>query len=100
MIDLTKEELLTLSEAAGLLPPRRKGKRPHPTTLFRWASNGLRGEKLEVLRVGDTTCTSIAALQRFFRRLTELDDKLRDASRNDAGCDEEGTEGALDELGV
>jgi hypothetical protein len=39
-------------------------------------------------------------IQRSFRRLTELDGKLRDASRNDAGCDEEGTEGDLDELGV
>jgi len=76
VIDVTKEKLVTLARAASRLPRRRKGKRPHPSTLFRWASRGLRGVRLETLSVGGTTCTSAAALQRFFQRLTELDHRL------------------------
>jgi len=70
MIDISQEELLPLSEAAELLPQRRNGRRPHASTLFRWAKHGLKGIRLEVLRVGDTTCTSAAAIQRFLERLT------------------------------
>jgi hypothetical protein len=76
VIDLSTETLKSLSEAAKLLPRRRRGKRPHPSTLHRWATNGLRGEKLEVLRVGGTICTSEQALCRFFERLTKGDRTL------------------------
>jgi hypothetical protein len=71
MIDISQEELLSLTDAAERLPPRRNGSRPHASTLFRWAKNGLKDVRLEVLRVGDTTFTSMPALQRFFDRLTE-----------------------------
>ncbi len=70
MIDIQIEEVLSLTEAARRLPRRRKGKRPHPSTLFRWASNGLRGVRLETLRVGGTTYTTMEALQRFFEGLS------------------------------
>ena len=76
MIDVAKEQLQSLAEAARNLPRRRAGKRPHPSTLFRWASHGLRGIKLEVVKIGGTTCTSRESLQRFFQRLTELDGKF------------------------
>lgn len=72
MINISHEELLPLAEAAEKLPARRNGSRPHATTLYRWAKHGLNGVRLEVLRVGDTTCTSLPALQRFFNRLTEV----------------------------
>ena len=65
------ESLIPLSQAAEFCPPRRKGKRPHRTTLVRWARDGLRGERLEVTMVGATLCTSRGALERFFERLTE-----------------------------
>ena len=42
-----------------------------PSTLFRWASKGLRGVRLEVIRIGGTQCTSVEALARFFHRLSE-----------------------------
>ena len=70
VVDATTEELLSLTEAARLVPRRRGGKRAHVATLYRWAKDGLRGVFLDVLQVGGTRCTSREALQRFFERLT------------------------------
>jgi hypothetical protein len=70
MIDLSCETLLTLSQAARLRPPSRGGRPTHPSTLYRWISRGLRGHKLEGIRLGGTTYTSREALQRFGERLT------------------------------
>lgn len=72
MIDLTREQLLTLAQAAKLLPARRHGKRPAPGTLARWAKHGLAGNRLETLVVGSTLCTSAEALQRFLEQQTLL----------------------------
>jgi len=89
MIDLRTETILTLAEAASRLPKRRAGKKPHVATLYRWASRGLRGVKLEMLQVGGTTCTSVEALQRFFDALTRARspagtaDQCRTAERTD-----------------
>ena len=69
VIDLESETVLSLTEAAKRLPTRRAGKRPHVATLYRWASRGLRGIRLETLQVGGTMCTSVEALQRFFDQL-------------------------------
>lgn len=66
MIDLTSETLVSFAEACGRLPKRRAGRPSHPSTLYRWASSGLRGIRLETIQVGGTLCTSIEALQRFF----------------------------------
>lgn len=68
MINLT-EEVLTLREAAHRLPRRASGRRLHHATLYRWATDGLRGVRLETIQVGGTLCTSIEALQRFFEEL-------------------------------
>lgn len=69
MIDLKEEFVLSLVEAAKKLPRRRAGKKPHVATLYRWASHGLKGIRLETIQVGGTMCTSLEALQRFFERL-------------------------------
>jgi len=68
VIDIAKESLLSLADAAKQLP-RNGGKRPHPATLYRWTMRGLRGAKLEYVQVGATRCTSIEALGRFFAAL-------------------------------
>jgi len=73
MIDLASEELITLKDAAAILPRRRRGKKPAFSTTWRWTTRGLKRLKLETIRVGGTLCTSREALQRFFDRLTELD---------------------------
>ena len=68
-IDVFEEEVLTLAEAAKVLPRRRRGRKVHTATLYRWASSGIRGVKLETVQVGGTRCTSKEALQRFFDEL-------------------------------
>lgn len=73
MINLTDENVLTLAEATTYLPRRRKGKKPHVSCLYRWATSGCNGIVLETLKVGCTTCTSEEALQRFCERLTTGD---------------------------
>ncbi len=73
MIDLAAEEVVSLAAATKHLPKRRGGKRPHVSTLYRWATVGVNGVKLEVIRVGSTLCTSLEALQRFCDRCTAGD---------------------------
>ena len=67
------EQIVSLTNATKLLPARRGNRPAHVSCMFRWAKHGLRGVKLETLRVGGTICTSKQALERFFSRLAELD---------------------------
>ncbi len=59
-IDLSTERLVSLTEAAALLPGR-----PHLATLWRWCTRGVRGRRLESLEIGGRRYTSLEALQRF-----------------------------------
>lgn len=70
MLDLQNEEIISLTEATSLLPRRRRGRKPHVATLYRWAQRGCRGVVLETCQVGGTKCTSVEALQRFVDRLS------------------------------
>jgi hypothetical protein len=74
MIDVNSERVISLADAAKLLPKRRAGKKPHVATLYRWVADGVKGIKLESIMVGSTRCTSREALQRFFDALTALAD--------------------------
>ena len=65
VIDLTSEQLVSLHDVPKLLPPRPNGKRLHISAIYRWVQRGIRGIRLEVIRVGGTTYTSREALQRF-----------------------------------
>lgn len=49
---------------------RPKGKRQHPSTVFRWALDGVRGHKLVTLRYPAGLVTTRSAYLRFVRRLT------------------------------
>ncbi len=69
MIDLATEDILSLTAAAKRLPHLR-GKRIHSSTLYRWASRGVRGVVLETARIGGSTVTSAEALQRFVDSLS------------------------------
>jgi hypothetical protein len=71
-IDSRLEELISLADAARLLPARRRGKRPHISCLYRLTTVGCRGVILESAMVGGTRCTSRKALARFISRLTAL----------------------------
>ncbi len=69
-IDPFTEKPLPFAQAARRLPPMRNGRPVSPATLWRWSSHGVRGIKLEVVKIGGTACTSLEALRRFFDRLS------------------------------
>jgi hypothetical protein len=71
MIDVTSEEILSLSQAAAELPRLRRGRKVALSTLHRWAKGGCRGIRLETISIGSTACTSRQALARFFEAVTK-----------------------------
>jgi hypothetical protein len=57
-------------------PSTRTGRPPHPSVLWRWANVGLKTRsgqrvRLETVRAGSATVSSVAALRRFWAALTE-----------------------------
>lgn len=75
MIDITAEETLSLAAAARLLPPGRRGRCCHLSTLVRWIKKGAKAPDgrrvvLEAARVGSRWLTSREALLRFAAALT------------------------------
>jgi len=69
MIDVTNEGLLTLSEAARMLPGR-----VHVSTLHRWRLRGVQGVHLDTAVVGGRRYTSREALARFSEAVTAARD--------------------------
>jgi hypothetical protein len=69
-IDPLSEELLTMPEAASLLPKRRRGAKVSLTSLWRWSTRGAKGVRLETVRVGSSVYTTRAALRRFIESRT------------------------------
>lgn len=70
MIDVRSEQTFPVSQTAAHVPVHR-ARRFHHSTAYRWAKHGVRGVRLEAIRVGGTFCTSAEALQRFYERLTD-----------------------------
>jgi hypothetical protein len=68
MIDYAKDDLITLDVAAGLLPKVRDTP-VHKSTMWRWASRGVKGVRLETIKVGGKTYTTKAALDEFMHDL-------------------------------
>jgi hypothetical protein len=66
-IDLTREQLLSLADAA-------KGMPVSPRTVARWATVGVRGVRLATVFLGGRRCTSREAIARFVEDITELRD--------------------------
>ena len=64
-INLQTETLLTLSQAAAILPRDARGKRVHVASIRRWIRNGPPDRRLEALKMGRKWITSVEALQRF-----------------------------------
>ena len=101
MLDLNNESLIPFVEAAKRLPRRRAGRPTHVATLHRWRSRGLRGVRLEAVRVGGVWHTSVEALNRFFARLTS-DDHAEDAAMQlpSPPNHDEQAEAELDAIGI
>lgn len=83
MIDLSQEELLSLSEACAALP-RIDGKRPHISTIWRWCRKGVHGIRLEYVRLGHRICTSREALNRFANALARADTTVSGSSDSES----------------
>ncbi len=69
------EELITLAEAARRLP-KIDGRKIAVSTIFRWCTKGLRGVRLQYVRVGRKICTTHKALLQFFSELAEFDEHV------------------------
>lgn len=69
MIKLCNETLIPIREAPRHLPKRPNGKRIHTSACYRWISRGVRGVRLDSIKIGGSTYTSMEALQRFGDRL-------------------------------
>jgi hypothetical protein len=72
MIDPISEALISFAEAARMVPRRRGGRGTHISTIYRWATLGIRGVVLESLQCGGGRATSREAMARFFARLTDV----------------------------
>src|SRR5262245_23079114 len=75
MIDFQNEQMLSLSQAAKLLPSNRSGRPVSLGCLLRWVLSGVRlpdgaTVRLEAVRLGGRWLTSVEALQRFADRQT------------------------------
>ena len=71
MIDIEKEQIFPLSHARKVVPVG--GKELHVSTIWRWCSRGLRGVKLEHVRVDRRVCTSTQAISRFVNALAAVE---------------------------
>ena len=76
-IDMQTERVGGLADVARWLP-RFQGTKIHNSTLWRWCSRGVRGVRLEYLRLGGRILTSVEAVARFSVELAKLDQQQRD----------------------
>jgi hypothetical protein len=71
MIDTASEDLIPVRQVPDEIPSRRPGKRINISTIWRWSMRGVRGVKLETVRIGGGTYASREAIQRFVERLSQ-----------------------------
>ena len=85
-IDIHKEQLLTLEQAARSLPGHVA-----PSTIWRWHRKGVRGVRLETVVIGAKRLTSSQALARFATASTAASDRthaISDANKLPSERDE------------
>jgi hypothetical protein len=69
-IKIDAERIVTFPALARSLHPRRRNRPVHVSTIHRWRDPGLRGIRLEAVRIGGAWHTSWEAFSRFCDRLT------------------------------
>jgi hypothetical protein len=79
--DPTAEKPITLAEAAELEFLTRHGKQPSWQTLLRWCQSGVRGQKLEWVRIGGSICTSLPAILRFIEKISAESSKRKEGAQ-------------------
>lgn len=67
---LITEELIPFRLVPKHLPKRTRGRPVHISAIYRWATRGIRGVRLECLQLPGGRYTSPEALNRFFLRLS------------------------------
>lgn len=81
-LDFTKEQAISLCEVPYYVPKRR-GKKVHYSTVYRWATKGARGRNLETVLSGGIRFTTVEAVRRFLAAkpssVTRSTDDLSDA---------------------
>jgi hypothetical protein len=94
------DEVIPLSQVPDLpfIPGRRRGRKLHPATVFRWAQHGVRGVKLATLQYGGTKVTTLTALTDFFSRLSGLQSQCQPLATKPSSQNEIETQ--LDEAGL
>lgn len=83
MKDETNEKRISLKQAAKSIPTF-DGNSIHAGTVWRWCRKGLRGVRLEYVRCGRRIATSEEALNRFFNKLTKLDEENIDRRKSES----------------
>jgi hypothetical protein len=69
--EILQEALLELKQVPNIVPGRA-GKPVSPATVYRWATKGLNGARLQTVQVGSRMVTSKEAIDRFFAELTAI----------------------------
>ena len=67
--DLKRQRVLSLSQAAALIG-NYLGRKPSISTCWRWTLKGVRGSKLESIRIGGKTYTTETAIRTFITTLS------------------------------
>lgn len=95
------EEYIPFSEIPRLsfLPRRRRGKKLHTSTVYRWSGRGLNGVRLRFTKCGGVRCTTITWLREFFDELAKQDD-ASEGQTDDVCRDPSDVEKELDSLGL
>ena len=73
MIQANVEHLVPLRTAGAIVPRPPGAPAPHRATVQRWALHGIRGVRLETVRIGGSVYTSREALSRFIERTNAAD---------------------------
>ena len=99
-IDIRTETIIDVrQQAANYLGLGRGGKPPHHSFFIRAITKGVKGHKLEALRVGSRWITSVEALQRWAERQTVAAGVTDQTSTVSRRKDIARTERELDRLG-
>lgn len=99
-INITDNNLLTLREAVQELPRKRRGRTIHRSTIYRWATTGVHGVRLETVKIGGQLYTTIEALERFTMQCSGADTRREKHTPHRRQRAIEQAERRLDELGI
>ena len=64
---MEQELYMPLNQARKEVPTQKK---PHPATMWRWSTRGVRGVVLETMMIGGQRCTTRNAIDKFLRDVT------------------------------